>query len=427
VVQEPIPGSEVLAHSERKLVNRSRIIVVGLALVWVAVGFSVFLAVRAYRLDHRAGSHAHPSAAIFNHIYPPDPAQVERPKVSGDAPAVPPSRTVTAARPLTSFAALARALPSGTVARSGGGWLLTRPAAISGRASLVIDAGRLAIGPGAFLLATKGGTVRLSHVGVAAVDGRGQAVKTPVASRGFLAATEGGVLALSDDRLADLGHLGVQAYGISLAAPGPGTSVIQCTITGNYFGVYTTHARGVRILKNTITDSVIYGIDPHTDSTSLTIEGNHVASSGVHAIILAAGVTHTRVDHNVIEGARDHGIVLYDSSNENTIVDNTISGTFDGLVIQDSSGNLVSGNDVGPVTRFGLRMAGASSSNTIRRNRFTGALVGAYVYDGASRNHLLDNAFAADREFVRVRADSPANIVTPIPPRSEVAGAGAGA
>ena len=101
--------------------------------------------------------------------------------------------------------------------------------------------------------------------------------------------------------------------------------------------------------------------------------------------------------------------MLFDRSNDNLVQRNRVSHTFDGMVVLDSSSNLISDNVFDPVSRFGLRLSGRSQANIIERNTFGGALLGAYVYGGASGNSLLDNRFLANREDLRIRADAPQN------------------
>src|SRR6266566_4703755 len=76
------------------------------------------------------------SVGAFDHSYPPNPSAVERPKVTGKPPAVVRRRTLMHGR-LSTFAALAAALPRGTLRHEGRGpWLLRGPIAIGRRASL---------------------------------------------------------------------------------------------------------------------------------------------------------------------------------------------------------------------------------------------------------------------------------------------------
>jgi parallel beta-helix repeat protein len=282
------------------------------------------------------------------------------------------------------------------------------------------DGGRLQIAPGAFLEALKGGRIALRNMTILGVNARGRPLRTPVPSRGFLVARDGGALVLEHDTVINLGHLGVLSYGISFHRPAAGCAVLDSTVRGNYFGVFMSHATGVRIVGNRLLDSHVYGIDPYGKSSNILIERNTVAGSGLHAIVLAAGVRRIQVRANTIVAPRAHGIVLVNDVSASTVIGNRIQGAFDGIVVTDSSGNVVEGNDVDASKRFGIRASGATRNNRIERNRLSRALLGIYLYGGATRNLLVDNAFAGNAENVRVRKDAPGNLVSPVPPLTEL-------
>ncbi len=361
---------------------------------------------------------------VFDHTYPADPVSVERPKVSGPPPSVALTNQVRRGR-IGGFAALGRLLSPGTVRDLGRHrYLLTRPVGIEGNAAFAASNQSLRLASGAFLLVGDGGSVTLSHD---VITGTGPAPASSTTSRrGFLVATQGGRLVLDHDRLIDLGHLGVHAYGVSFEKPAPGSAVTDSTIVGGYFGVYMTHAAGVRVAGNRISNSIVYGIDPHTGSSNLSIEDNVVTDSGVHGIILADRVTGSRVTGNTVSGAVDHGIVVFDHSDGNTITGNTVGGTFDGIVVQDSSRNSILANTVTPIQRFGLRITGASVDTKASGNTFGGAIVGAYVYGGPTGTLLNGNTFAGDRENVRIRRDTAGTVVQPVPRTSELAAGSSG-
>ncbi|HEX9236071.1 MAG TPA: NosD domain-containing protein [Actinomycetota bacterium] len=359
---------------------------------------------------------ARPSRAIVSNVYPHDPVDFNVPAVQGPLPVAATADTVAGKRVLTTLAQMARVLPRGALRRAGRSWLLTRPAAVTGRAVLRINRGRsLEIAPGAFLVSASGGQIILRHVVVTGVGADSRPMLRSVSGRGFLDA-EGGRLWLDHVRLSHLGYLGTHAFGLSFSSPLPGSGVVHSTVEDLYRGVYTTKAVRVQIVDNLISDSVEYGIDPHTDSTDLAIEGNRVIRSGLHGIILAVAVQRSRVVGNVVDGAGDHGIVLFDTSNDNTVVGNIVVGTFDGIVVMSSSNNLISGNVVHSATRFGLRISGPSRANLILSNDVSSRILAAYLYGGAAGNLLQGNRFQGQRQDVRIRADAPGNRILPPSP-----------
>ncbi len=357
----------------------------------------------------------------FSHRYPPEPVTLERPKAQGPAPVAPRANTLSGPVRVDSLAQLAALLPRGVLRAVGDRtWLLTQPVAVTRSATLSATGASLEIGPNAFLEARTQGTIVITSSSVTGVDEQGRPLESPVAARGFLVARDGGELLLHDDTIADLGHLGVVSYGISFRRPAPGSAVTDSTIRGNYFGIFLSHATGVAITGNRVLDSQVYGIDPYGYSHDLLIARNVVMNSGLHGIILADHVSGVQVIGNEVNGAHAHGIVLFRYASANVLTGNRVTRTFDGIVLTDSSSNQLSENDVEQVVRFGIRASGRSEANRLERNSVSSALLGVYVYGGATRNELVDSVFSGNRENVRVRSDAPDNIVQPVPPLSEL-------
>ena len=377
-------------------------------------------AAMASRLPAPAPS-SNPTGPRLSHTYPPDPVVPARGKALGPDPVPPPRATISSRTSLTSFAALSAALPRGTLVRTGPHrWRLTRPAGIADGASLrVTGPATLQLARGSFLVARHRGLVVLRDLRVIGVDTHGLPLPTAAVGRGFLAATVGGRMRLIHDRIVDLGYLGNLTYGVSFRRSGSGSGIFGSSVVRNYFGVYMSASRGVRVIDTRFAHSVIYGIDPHTSAGHVLIRGNTVIDSGVHGIILAQGVHDSVVEDNVVRGARLHGIVVFDHSNGNVVTGNRISDTFDGIVIQDSSGTRLTHNVVDGVTRFGVRVTGATHATMAWDNSLSGSLVGLFVYAGPTGNLFVSNHILGNVENVRIRVDAPGNVVRPVPGRSE--------
>jgi parallel beta-helix repeat protein len=381
-------------------------------------GFATLL-LSAAAIGAHGGTHGR--GAGFPRHYPKDPLSFERPNVTGAAPRASRSTTVKGPIEIRSLAELAALLPAGTLREVGSRtWRLREPIDVTRGATLAIDRTSLEIGPGAFLQARAGGSILFTNSTIAAVGADGSAADQPTPGRGFLVARDGGRLDLRRDTVKNLGHLATVAYGISFRDPGAGSSIVDSTIEGNYFGVFLSGARGVAIVGNRVLDSYVYAIDPYGYSTDLLIARNYIARSGLHGIVLADHVSRTRVIDNQIVDVRAHGIVLFDHSTANLIRGNRVSRAFDGIVVTNASSNSLVGNIVDRVTRFGLRISNGSMSNRFSRNAVSHALLGAYLYGGATGNMLLETTFSNNRENVRVRFDAPLNEVRPKPALSEL-------
>jgi parallel beta-helix repeat protein len=359
-------------------------------------------------------------ASHFSHVYPPNPAEVERPKVSGSLAPVARADMVRGQR-VTSFASLARLVSRGALRQmKPKTWLLARPIAIAqGATLLAVGPGSLEIAPHAYLESGPGGSVNLKGLRISAVDAAGRPLTDPAPGRGFLLAYRG-QLVLDHDAISFLGELAPLSYGISMHEPAAGSAVVDCSIDHGYIGVYMTRATGVRVLRNQVTNSSVYGIDPHTSSSAISVEGNHVVGSGVHGIIFAEGVHDSQIVNNVVQNSGHHGIVLFGQADGNVVEGNQVKRSFDGIVVTDSSHNTISSNSIDGQRRFGIRISGQSRGNRIEDNFVTLTLVGAYLYGGATENVLLDNRFGENYEDVRIRADAPGNRVSPVPPKSEL-------
>lgn len=408
----------------RKGEPRHSVVAVSLSLLlWISlIGGFVAISQHAFDSPNVASGPSNSQSGTFNHIYPGDPFPFERPPVGTSSPYVDSTGRLHTGASASSIASLARVAPVGAlIQESSHVWLLTRPLEL-GFGSKVMLRGPLTINvaANAFLLAQHGAVLHLIDVTVRSVKANGALQPSPVSSRGFIDARSGAVLQLEHDTFVDLGYLGDQTYGVTIDG-GAGTSYLRhCTVTGDFFGVYLGRVRGVSVTKSRFINSVIYGIDPHTYDSHLTITDNTVIGSGVHGIVVADHVTNSLISRNHVIDSRDHGIVLFQFADHNTISDNQIIGTFDGIVVTDSSGNHISGNHIGPSARFAVRIGGISSGNVVSNNVINHALVGAYIYHGASSNTLNHNSFSATYENVRVRSDAPHNLVTPNPGRSEL-------
>lgn len=396
--------------------------VIASIVLWSAIlaGSSAFVA--RHWFGASSVSQLRSAVVTFSHIYPPDPYPFERPPVGTASPNVPARGRIHTGTTVTSISALAAAVPTGYLVQEAPGvWRLQHPIELGAGTHVTLsDHLQLQIAPNAFILAQRGAVLRLRGISIVAIDETGRPAMSPDIHRGFLDARSGAVLTLVNDKFNNLGYLGDQTYGVTMDGASPRSSMIDCTVVHDFFGVYLGRMSGGLIQSSRFIDSVIYGIDPHTFDSHLRILNNTVTGAGVHGIVIAEHVSESLIAGNVVTTSRYHGIVVYQFSNSNTIRDNQIRGVFDGIVIVNSSHNIVSHNVIGPTTRFGLRVSGTSSGNVFRDNSFSHGLVGAYLYQGATGNNFIGNVFRHEYENVRFRSDAKGNLITPTPGRSEL-------
>lgn len=392
-------------------------------LLWLALATALFGFFFARHHGVRSANGAsNRVTTTFNHVYPPDPVSFERPAVGTNSPFVNLPNRVHSGVQLTSISAFASALQPGTLYQlANGHWLLNRPVQFGSGTSLILH-GPLHIDlmPGSFLLAEHGATVSLTGVTLTGVAKTKLPDTSSSDQRGFIDARSGATLLLTSDSLSYLGYLGDQTYGVTMDGASSKSAIVNCTMNADYFGVYIGKMKGALVTGNSVANSVIYGIDPHTHDRNLVISHNVVTNSGVHGIVVADFVSHSQVVYNTVVGSHDHGIVIYQFSNDNVIEHNVVSKSFDGVVVSNSSNNVIKFNLIEHNNRFAMRLDGQSSGNEVSHNSLRAALVGIYIYRGASRNQVIANTFHGMYENVRVRSDAPLNIVRPDPGRSEL-------
>ena len=350
------------------------------------------------------------SSGRFDHRYASVPVAGVLPFGSSIS-AVPASNLLLGVR-VTSLALLDEALPFGVVTRVGNTFTLHQPVLVANGGSLDVSGpGELVLAGGSYIEIGPGGSGHLAGLTI-------RGAPSPSA-RGFLLDVAG-TLMLDHDTIESLGRLATLAEGVTFEAAAGRSGVRDSTITGNTTGVYVTASRGIQIVDDTITHSQLDGVELHGDVTRTVLTGDTIGQSGVHDVELSAAVTRALVVHDTFGPAQQHGVVLYNGANENEIASNTITGTFDGVLLDYVSRNLVEANVIRGVQRFGIRLTGTSERNVLRGNRLVGCPVGVYATSGATRNLVVGTAFEGDAENVRLRLSAPGNVVVPPPTNSEL-------
>ncbi|WP_161668805.1 right-handed parallel beta-helix repeat-containing protein [Kallotenue papyrolyticum] len=368
--------------------------------------------------------------ALIGSGFTPGHAQSVLPPVSYQ----PAQRTVfvgtagtTAPTPIT-LAQVAAALqaqghPDLLVQQSSGVWLLSAHLVVSSTAQLDVRApevswlrlssSTLPAPFAATLTAVDGGAIRIEGAQVSSWDpARNAYDNEPADGRSYLLALRGARLDLINAEAAYLGSGPGEPSGISWRkrrrdndpTSGATGQVVGSRIHHNYFGLYSYQAYGLRILRNEVFANLYYGIDPHDDSINLEIAENQVHHNGKHGIILSRGCANSVIRDNVVFDNAAHGIMLDRGSNNNQVYGNRVERNDDGIVIFQSSNNIVrnnrvTGNTVGmrlnasvmPGDSFDAVTTGNHLlNNEIRNNRE----YGIYLYQRADRNRLEANTIS---------------------------------
>ncbi|MBT0585622.1 NosD domain-containing protein [Alteromonas oceanisediminis] len=214
--------------------------------------------------------------------------------------------------------------------------------------------------------------------------------------RPFIMTYSGGELYFNKSRFASLGYDAPSAFGISFksvsetgliraeekqraALKNPPTGwIIDSHFDDLYFGFYSYEAENIVLLRNSYTNNVVYGIDPHDYSKNLIIAHNRVSGTQkLHGIIGSRYVSDSYIIYNNVSGSGRSGIMLDRQSNNNIVAYNTSSHNGgDGITIYESQNNTVIGNQVYRNQDHGIRLRNSTEtviqSNIILGNRGSG-------------------------------------------------------
>jgi mannuronan 5-epimerase len=214
------------------------------------------------------------------------------------------------------------------------------------------------------------------------------AVRTDL-GRPLIFASNASTMNMTNSRFAYLGRDWNSSYGASWSKKSTGT-VKNSTFDHDFIGVYTDHAVNLEVIDSTFLHNALYGIDPHSSSTNLLIEGNTSDYNGRHGIIFSNNVTHSVVKDNTTDYNGLNGIMMDEASSGNTITNNvSIDNQSDGITMADSSRNVITYNTVRG-NRVGLHSRGNSVGNAFSQNTVENNLSAAQGVDLA-QNHASDN------------------------------------
>jgi parallel beta-helix repeat protein len=202
-------------------------------------------------------------------------------------------------------------------------------------------------------------------------------------------------LTIADTRFEHLGFYEGAVSGVALVSKEGKEStgdVRRSRFSNNYFGAYTFESQDMTWIDNEFADNVIYGFDPHDDSSGFVVRDNYAARNGRHGIIFSRNCRDNRIIDNVSEDNGWHGIVLDDGkaadgpSNDNLIAGNVVRGNKRvGISIDGSHSNVVAANKVSG-SRYGVRVIRDSSHNRIMGNTLTASSDYGVFLDGQPRN-----------------------------------------
>jgi hyaluronan synthase len=249
---------------------------------------------------------------------------------------------------------------------------------------------RLSARPGVFIRGD-GAIARFENVSVTSwVSGAGGPDLNTADGRPFMVYEHGSRLDTDNAVFSHLGSDHQNSHGVTWGADTTG-SATRSTFRRNFFGVHTSFARNLSLRDCTFAENIFYGINVHTFTTRLVAAHNQVTRNGAHGIVLADGVSDSRIVDNHSFGNGGNGVLLFEDARANRIDHNRIERNLDGIAVIDSPGNIVEGNAI-TQHRTGIRVQGSTSTeNILQDNVIDSGRNGIRVYGRPSYARLFGN------------------------------------
>ena len=166
-------------------------------------------------------------------------------------------------------------------------------------------------------------------------------------------------------------------------------------------GIHANQAYGLLLLRNQVGSNLFDGIHAEEESIAFEVGHNTIYENGHHGITFSDRSINNQIHDNELYGNQGHGIVLSRGTNNNSLTNNQVYNNHDGLMLFQSSDNIMQGNSIRD-NLIGVRIHASYeadqpfdyiatnnqiSSNIIQNNR----QYGIYLYDRADRNLINDN------------------------------------
>jgi parallel beta-helix repeat protein len=248
----------------------------------------------------------------------------------------------------------------------------------------------------------RGGELEFSGVCVSSWDvGQQKYDEQYQDGRAFVLARDGARMDIQGSDLRYLGYDGPEAYGLAWRLKDTTGQIIDSFVSHNFYGMYSYQVADLVIRGNEADHNVMYGIDPHTQSTRLVIENNVAHDNGKHGIILAEECSNGIIRNNVAYNNLHHGIVIYQRSNDNLVEGNIAYGNGGhGININDSANTIVRGNTVYDNLEAGIGIGQRASAtqvlgNVVRANREDGIT----LYSDVKGSLLRENTISDNTRF----------------------------
>ena len=176
--------------------------------------------------------------------------------------------------------------------------------------------------------------------------------------------------------------------------------------------IYSEKATGTQIINTTI-DGSTWGIYVF-QCADIIIENNRVMNQGVTGI-LSFQSPRSIIRNNTVTNAKNHGIdVRHQVGNNATIIDNTVSGSKEGIYLLHSGGHTVTGNEIIGCSLSSITCCGAKNV-VIENNKFKQSRIGILLGGSAPVGSTAYTAY----ENITIGANEWTFDKLPMPPSFE--------
>lgn len=271
---------------------------------------------------------------------------------------------------------------------------LAAPLLVAHGAGLVIDGLTLRLVQEAGALVSAAGDLWISEATLEGWhEGQDQPAATDAEGRQFrpwIAGLEANRTVIRQSRLAHLGYDSNSTQGLAFTDADrrprlgrPEVDLVDSQIEDLFFGFFTWNAEGVRVLRNQIDDSHVYGLDPHDATRDMLIAENFVQNTrDSHGIVMSREIHDTVVTRNRSIANGGAGYFLDKGSWNVTFAHNEAfdNGT-DGITVYESSDVLIQDNHVAGNGRAGIRIRASADITILDNIVHHNAGPGIFVYD----------------------------------------------
>ena len=198
--------------------------------------------------------------------------------------------------------------------------------------------------------------------------------------------------------------------GISISYSS-GTTVSNNDIIEDYFGILLYQSSGNSVTGNTLLATGNQGISLNTSSNNNTVSGNYIRQTASFGSAISIwDSTGNIVSNNDVSSRKMYGIGVVGTSN--TIRDNITHDSGAGIGVgrfgQTTNGNTIVSNDI-TSNKNGIWFY-EGNSNIVTGNNISASLLNGVRLTNSSGNSIYNNSFTANTNQVSVEAPSSGNI-----------------